>query len=97
MRFLSHFERSEAESRNLFFNRFLHFGPLCGPPVEMTKAHILILIDYLLFINSPFSIPNFKFQVNCILYHIICYMYSEFYKNLRDLYRIVFCVLSTAY
>jgi hypothetical protein len=28
----------EAESRNLFFNRFLHFGPLCGPTVEMTKA-----------------------------------------------------------
>jgi sulfur carrier protein ThiS len=44
MRFSSHFERSEAESRNLFFNRFLHFGPLCGPPVEITKAHILIII-----------------------------------------------------
>ena len=37
-------ERSEAESRNLLFNRFLHFGPLRGPPVEMTKAHILIII-----------------------------------------------------
>jgi hypothetical protein len=26
------------------FNRFLRFGPLCGPPVEMTKAQILITI-----------------------------------------------------
>ena len=51
---LSHFERSEAESRhetkwrapkgNLLFNRFLHYGPLCGPTVEMTKAQIMIRI-----------------------------------------------------
>ena len=41
---MSHFERSEAESRNLLLNRFLHFGPLRGPPVEMTKAQILITI-----------------------------------------------------
>jgi len=27
-----------------FFNRFLHFGPLCGPMVEMTKAQIIITI-----------------------------------------------------
>jgi len=50
MRLSSHFERSEAESRNLFFNRFLHFGPLRGPPVEMTKAHILIIIGISLFL-----------------------------------------------
>jgi hypothetical protein len=37
-------ERSEAESRNLLLDRFLHYGPLCGPPVEMTKAQILITI-----------------------------------------------------
>ncbi len=35
-----HFERSEAESRNLLFNRFLHFGLLRNPMVEMTKAQI---------------------------------------------------------
>ena len=44
----------EAESRhgtkwrapkgNLILNRFLHFGPLRDPPVEMTKAQILITI-----------------------------------------------------
>jgi hypothetical protein len=27
-----------------FFIRFLHFRPLCGLPVEMTKSHILIII-----------------------------------------------------
>src|SRR4030042_4891325 len=44
---LRHFERSEAQSRNLFIflNRFLHFRPLCGPTVEMTKAKIIIPID----------------------------------------------------
>jgi len=41
---LRHFERSEAESSNLLFGRFLHFGPLRGPSVEMTKAQILITI-----------------------------------------------------
>ena len=38
-----HFERSEVEWRNLFI-RFLHFGPLCGPTVEMTKTQIIITI-----------------------------------------------------
>jgi len=52
--FLGHFKRSEAKSRhetkwraqngNLFLNRFLHFGPLCGTSVEMTKAQIIITI-----------------------------------------------------
>ncbi len=32
----------EAESRNLLFNRFLHFGLLRNPTVEMTKAQVLI-------------------------------------------------------
>ena len=32
-------------SREIFLNRFLHFRPLCGPTVEMTKAQILITID----------------------------------------------------
>jgi hypothetical protein len=27
-----------------FFNRFLHFGPLCGHPVEMTMAQNLITV-----------------------------------------------------
>jgi len=27
------------------FNRFLHFGSLRGPPVEMTKAQMLITIS----------------------------------------------------
>ncbi len=49
---MCHFERSESESRNLFFNRFLHFGPLCGPTVEMTKAQIIIAIGI-----SPDLIP----------------------------------------
>ena len=46
-----HFERSAAEPRNLAIvcpmpskGRFLHSGPLRGPPVEMTKAQILITI-----------------------------------------------------
>ncbi|HLB72448.1 MAG TPA: hypothetical protein VJJ98_00360 [Sedimentisphaerales bacterium] len=30
-----HFERVEGEPRNLFFNRFLDFGPI-GPPLGMT-------------------------------------------------------------
>jgi len=48
-------ERSEAESspsaslrvKTTFMpsgDEALHFGPLCGPPVEMTKAQILIRI-----------------------------------------------------
>ena len=49
---LGHFERSEAESRNLSFNRFLHFGPLRSPPVEMTKAQILITIGMIY--NIPY-------------------------------------------
>src|SRR4030042_5336167 len=54
MRPSSHFDCSEEESRhetkwrapkgNLLFNRFLHFGPPCGPPVEMTKMQFLITI-----------------------------------------------------
>jgi len=35
-----HFERSEAESRNLLFNRFLHVGLLRNPMVEMTRTQI---------------------------------------------------------
>ena len=35
-------QRSRAEKS--VFNRFLHFRPLRGPPVEMTKAQILITI-----------------------------------------------------
>ena len=27
---------------------FSHFGPLCGPPVEMTKAQILIIIGIIM-------------------------------------------------
>ena len=45
---LSHFHRQASpresaakRSREIFLNRFLHFGPLRGPPVEMTKAQIL--------------------------------------------------------
>ena len=34
----------ESPEGKSVFNRFLHFGPLCGPPVEMTKAQILIAI-----------------------------------------------------
>ena len=30
----------------------LHFGPLCGPPVEMTKAQVLIAIGV---IPHPFG------------------------------------------
>jgi hypothetical protein len=33
-------QRSGVEKSVL--NRFLHFGPLCGPPVEMTMAHVLV-------------------------------------------------------
>jgi hypothetical protein len=68
MRFSSHFERSEAESRNLFFNRFLHFGPLCGPPVEITKAHILIIIGIICFLACQIFSDVFKLDVcgfNC--------------------------------
>jgi len=34
----------EAESKNLLFNGFLHFGLLRNPTVEMTKAHISSII-----------------------------------------------------
>ena len=37
---MSHFERSEAESRNLILNRLLNFGPLLDLPIEMTAAEI---------------------------------------------------------
>jgi len=46
MRFFCHFERSEADSegKSVYLIDLaaapacLHFGPLCGPPVEMTKS-----------------------------------------------------------
>jgi hypothetical protein len=42
-------ERSGEPRREIcFINRFLHFGPLYGPPVEMTKAHILIIITIIM-------------------------------------------------
>jgi hypothetical protein len=47
-----HFERSEVESRNLLFNRFLHFGLLRNPLVEMTKAPI----------SSTIGITHFHFS-----------------------------------
>ena len=38
------------EGKSVFY-RFLHFGPLCGPPVEMTRAHILFIIGIILEIS----------------------------------------------
>ena len=37
-------KRSGEPRREIFFNRFLDFGPLCGPTAEMTKAQIIITI-----------------------------------------------------
>jgi len=61
-----HFERSEAESRNLvtvhglvWNTRFLHFGPLRGPPVEMTNVHSVhfVTLEPGLFIaHRPFAL-----------------------------------------
>ena len=59
---LGHFERSKAESRNLFFNRFLHFGPLCGPPVEMTSAQSLITNGCQMHINEFQGIISRKYE-----------------------------------
>ena len=48
MRFICHFERSEAESRNLPKLLIIQISPLRAafnsPPVEMTKAQNLIII-----------------------------------------------------
>jgi prepilin-type N-terminal cleavage/methylation domain-containing protein len=59
-----HFERSEAESRNLLFNRFLHFGLLRNPTVEMTKAQILITFGISLYDTNKILIPHRKGGIN---------------------------------
>src|SRR4030042_1303400 len=50
-------------SREIFLNRFLHFGPLCGPSVEMTKAQIITTIGIIpnIIIYNP-VIPEFSEQ-----------------------------------
>ena len=62
MRFLCHFERSEAESRDLFFDRFLHFGPFYDPQVEMTKAHIIIIIRIIHLVLTAME-ASFKIRI----------------------------------
>jgi len=58
-------ERSEAESspsaslrvKTTFMpsgDEALHFGPLCGPSVEMTKVHIFIIIG----LENCFAFPE---------------------------------------
>ena len=44
MRLFESFRAQQSGAEKSVFNRFLHFGPLRGPPVEMTKAQIIITI-----------------------------------------------------
>ena len=54
--------RNEVESHEgkSVFNRFLHFGPLRGPPVEMTKAQILITIGIITKLGDIVRPPRYK-------------------------------------
>jgi len=44
MRLFGSFRAQQSGVEKSVFNRFLHFRPLCGPTVEMTKAQIIITI-----------------------------------------------------
>ena len=44
MRLFESFRAQRSGVEKSGFNRFLHFGPLRGPTVEMTKTQILITI-----------------------------------------------------
>ena len=41
MRLFASFRAQQSGVEKSVLNRFLHFGPLRGPPVEMTEAQIL--------------------------------------------------------
>jgi hypothetical protein len=51
MRLCESFRAQRSGVEKSVFNRFLHFGPLCGPPVGMTITQILITIGIIFFLR----------------------------------------------